>query len=497
MTQLSKSAILAELQRRKDELEAKSFKFDDFCFDKQLEFFRGPGNRFRTAVCSRRAGKTVGIAADAIDRCLHNENINILYITLTQQNARNIIWGDLMRIVEDNNIKCKVDNVRLTIKFPNKSRLVIAGAKDRQEIEKYRGWKLDRCYIDECQSFRPYIQELIKDILTPALRDLRGNLYLTGTPGPIPAGAFYDYSHSDKWDNHHWTAYDNPHMHNPPEIDLDQTLTEERELFDIDVSDPGYQRETYGRWVEDKDSLVFKLDRSANSYESLPEDGNWTFVLGIDIGYNDADALAILGYNDTHKKVYLVEELVTKKQNITGLVEQIQSLQKKYNPVKMVIDAGALGKKIQEEILYRHRLPLIAAEKTRKVEFIELLNDDLRTNKLLVKKDSVFAEDAMLVQWDRESKLRNPEKPKISRTYHSDITDAVLYAWRECRHYLSELPPPDAPHIDSEEYMNQLEFKFVEQAKKKQDKTGAMSFYDGNEGAAEELDRELDWGDDF
>ena len=127
----------------------------------------------------------------------------------------------------------------------------------------------------------------------------------------------------------------------------------------------------------------------------------------------------------------------------------------------MVLDAGALGKKIQEEILQRHGLNLEAAEKSRKVEFIELLNDDLRTGKFKAFEDSIFQDDCMLVQWDKESKIRNPERPKISDTYHSDICDAVLYAWRECRHFLSS-KTLIAPKVGTDDYMEDMERKQAE-----------------------------------
>ena len=100
------------------------------------------------------------------------------------------------------------------------------------------------------------------------------------------------------------------------------------------------------------------------------------------------------------------------------------------------MDAGALGKKIQEELIHRYSLNVEAAEKSRKVEFIELLNDDLSRGIFKAFSNSAFQEDAARVQWDRESKIRNPEKPKISNIFHSDICDAVLYGWRACRHYL-------------------------------------------------------------
>jgi len=374
----------------------------------------------------------------------------------------------LLRLIEDYSVECKVDNTRLTVSFPNKSRIYIAGAKDRTEIEKFRGWKLRKCYIDECQSFRTYIKELINDIIIPALRDKRGELYLTGTPGPVKAGVFYEYSQSKNWRSHHWTAFDNPYMHDPPKLDLEEVLREERVIRGIDESDPSYIRETFGKWIEDSDALVYKFNRTRNIYTTLPTDGEWSYIVGVDIGYNDSDAIAVIGFNSHHKKVYLVDEHVKNKQNISQLVEVIQYYKDQYNPIRMVMDAGALGKKIQEELRFRHGLHLEAAEKTRKVEFIELLNDDLRTERFKAFENSLFQEDCMLVQWDKDSKIRNPEKPKISDTYHSDICDAVLYAWRECKHYLSE-KPVKAPVEGTNDYMKELENREAEDMQRKKE----------------------------
>ncbi len=469
---INKQALITELKKREKKADKKIFNFDEYTFDAQKKFFRGSKNRFKVTVCSRRSGKTVGIVADMLDTCIQESSVNLLYITQTQQAARAIIWDDLMRIIDEYEMDCKVDNSRLTITFPNKSKIYIAGAKDQSEISKYRGWKLRKCYIDEAQSFRSYISELINDIIIPALRDLRGDLYITGTPGVVCAGPYYEYSQSSEWARYNWTAFDNIHMHNPPEIDLEETLAEERIIRGIDENDPSYIRETFGKWVEDLDQLVFKFNRSRNIYTELPTEGEWTYILGADIGYNDSDAIAIIGYNSFAKKVFLVDEFVKNKLTITDFVKHIKRFVEEYSPVKMVMDAGALGKKIQEEIRQRHGIHLEAAEKSRKVEFIELLNDDLRTGKFMAFNKSLFQEDSMLVQWDKDSKLRNPERPKISDNYHSDICDAVLYSWREAKHYLSE-KPFQAPKINTNEYMDQMERKEAEDMEhKKKDPMG-------------------------
>jgi hypothetical protein len=462
MADRKQSRIIEEAIRRSG-VKAPSFSSKEYCFQKQLDFISDP-SRFKTAVCSRRAGKTEGIAADLIDTCLNEDNVEVLYTTLTSRGARTIIWNKIKHILEDHKIDCKTDDTRLEVTFKNRSIIHLGGAKDETEIEKYRGWKLKKAYIDEAQAFRPYLKYFIEDILMPSLRDLRGSLSLTGTPGPVPAGPFFEIANNKKWNHHHWTAFDNPHMK-----DLEQTLAEEREVKGIDENDPGYIRETYGRWIEDFNSLVFKFSPGKNLWLTLPE-RKMDYIFGIDIGYVDSDAIAVLGYSYADRNVYLIEERIQNKQDITALVEQIKVLQAKYSPVKMVMDAGALGKKIQAEIVDRHGLFIEAAEKTRKLEFIELLNDDLRNGRFKAFGGSRFQQDSTLVQWDRSSY----NKPKISDIYHSDITDAVLYGWRECRHYFAK-PEQQGPKPGTPEFFKMMDAKLEAEEEEKFKKAGQIS----------------------
>jgi len=440
--------LFMELQRRTG--TAKSFSLNSFCFPAQLKYIESK-SRFKTACTSRRAGKTTSIAAEFIECCEKEMNVLCLYITVTSRSARQILWPELKRIVEEHNIQVKTDDTRMEMKFIKTGSIIrLGGAKDETQCELYRGLKVRKCVIDEGQSFRPYLKYLVNDIIMPALRDLRGDLRITGTPGPIPSGAFYEYVHSELWEQHHWTAFDNPHMG-----DLEATLAEERAVKGISEEDPGYIRETFGRWVYDPDALVFKFAKDKNVGLPNPNE-KLEYIFGIDIGYNDSDAIAVLGYSYLTKNVYLVEELIKDRQDITSLVNQIKKLQDKYKPIKMVMDAGALGKKIQEEITQRHTLYVEAADKARKLEFIELLNDDLRTEKFKAKPGSRFEEDCYLVQWDRSQKTVSQQKLKISDAYHSDINDAVLYAWRECRHFLAETKA-EKPGLNDDNWSDHIE----------------------------------------
>jgi hypothetical protein len=191
--------------------------------------------------------------------------------------------------------------------------------------------------------------------------------------------------------------------------------------------------------------------------------------MGVDLGYNDADAIAILAWSDASKVTYLVEEVITRKQGITELVSQIEALRSKYDVSKIVMDTGGLGKKIAEEIIRRHQIPIKAADKVRKFENIELMNDAMRTGQLLARKDSTFAGDCMRVEWDNDR--TSPDRRVISDRFHSDICEAVLYAWRESFSF-THVPGAAKPQEGSPDWLEKLEeeaeehFRALEEASK-------------------------------
>jgi len=468
--------LLKEVAKRKEKEEEKAlgpqWKIDEICFDKQLEFIRSE-ERHKTAVCSRRAGKTWACGADLIDTALSQEGIDVAYITLSRRNAKRLIWRQLLYFNDLYNLEGHTDNQELSITFPNRSTIWVSGAKDEGDVEKLRGMGLYKVYIDECQSFRPYLKNLIEDVLEPSLLDHNGYLILIGTPGPICAGVFYDATHDPKaWAHFKWTMMDNPHLERKSGVPVRELMKRQRERRGISASDPTYLREFLGEWVYDSDSLVYKYSAEKNHFDNLPA-GEWHHIFGIDIGHEDADAIAVLAFSKTSPEVYLVDEWIQNKLGVTELVDTIKLLKEKYNPIKMVMDAGGLGKKIQMEIQQRHGLPIEAAEKKRKLEFIELLNDDLRTGRFRARKTSQLAEEYALIQWDKS----NPEKRKVSNVFHSDIADAALYAWRESRHYAYR-EPEIAPRIGTDAYMDALEEKEAMEMERKKHKSYALGEFD-------------------
>lgn len=445
---ISNKAIKRELAKRKEQVQeikqnSLKFRLEDFLFPEQLAFVmdRSPN---KVALCSRRAGKTISCAADLIKTSLESDGVVSLYITLSRNNAKKIIWKELKSINKTYKLGIKFNESELSAVFTNESTIYLSGAKDLSEIEKFRGMALKLVYIDEAQSFRTYIEDLVNDALGPALMDYSGTLCLIGTPPPVPNGFFIDsFTKPNAWAKHSWTFFNNPFITGKSGQTHEEMLKRVLVTRGVSIDDPAIQREYFGKCVVDTNSLLLHYNKERNHYTTLPK-AEHTYVLGVDIGHDDADALAVLAWSEAGPNVYLVEEKLGKGQDITELMNQIEDMRKKYNISKIVIDTGGLGKKITEELIRRHKIPLQAADKVRKMENIALLNDYLRTGKFKAKHDSKFAQDSFLVEIDRDKSTS--DKIKVSDRYHSDIIDAVLYAFKETFAYTHEATPPELKH---------------------------------------------------
>lgn len=449
-------------------LAPKTIDLAKECFAKQYAFISDPAP-FVTALCSRRAGKTVGCAFDLLQTASGTPGVICLYITLSRANASRIIWPVLKQTNTKYNLKGIPHETNLSIKLPNGSWVYCCGAKDVRAIENLLGVPIKKVYIDECQSFASYLEDLVDRVLAPALMDYAGVLRLIGTPPAVPVGYFIDMCKSPQWAHHHWTFFDNPWITSKSGMSHEALLERELKRRGITLDHPSIQRDYFGVLTTDTESLVYQYERGINSYIDGPT-GRLNCILGVDIGFDDSDALAVLGFSDTDKTTYLLDEVVQSKQGITELVAQINLLTKKYDISKIVMDFGGLGKKIAEEIIRRYQIPVQAAEKVRKIENIELLNDAMRTGMFKAKESSRFAQDCMLMEWDFDKST--PDKKVVSDRYHSDICDAVLYAWRESYSFTSQplvVPPKSYTQAWFDAETKRMEDEAVEHFTKMED----------------------------
>lgn len=443
---VSKTSILAEVVSRQGAIDNAQDVELSADFPSQNAFVED-SSRYIDAQCSRRAGKSNGLALRFFRTMAKHPRSQCVYLGLTLESAREILWPVLQELNEKHKVGCTFLESKLTMKHPNGATLKLYGADMKNFIKRLKGRKYPGVGVDEAQDFGTHLQSLIDDVITPSIADYEdGWIALTGTPGPVPQGYFFDVTHNRKfgYSHHAWTLMENPHMPNPQGFLAD--IISKREWTE---DNPTLQREYRNKWVLDVKSLWIQYSEKTNHFTELPKEHKWNHILGIDVGFKDADAIAVLAWSETSPVTYLVDERNAPKQDITALAEQIKRLQKQYDVYKMVIDAGALGKKIAEELIKRHQLPVEAADKHRKQEYVELMNDALRTGKLKAKATSRFAKDSYLIQvdWDKST----PNKIVLRTGHHSDAIDATLYAWRESYSYTYQ-PEVKKPKYGSREW---------------------------------------------
>lgn len=422
------------------------FDISKFLFKEQLELVNDPA-KFATAVCSVRAGKTISCAADLINTALTKPGTVGLYITLARSSGKRIIWPELHKINREFKLEGIPNESDLSFKFPNGSIIYCSGASDAAEIEKFRGLSnVALAYLDESQAFRSHIKELVEEILIKRLYDTNGRLRLIGTPGPIPAGYFYEASQSPAWSHHAWTLHNNPWIEKKSGCTVAELITQDCERKGVTLDDPSIQRECFGRWVLDANSLLLTYDAERNHYDELPP-GKYLYILGMDFGFDDADSFSILGYREDSPDTYLVEESVVANQTFDKMLLEYDRLYKKYPLSRVVGDPGGGGKKLIETLNLRYPIQIKPAEKTEKIANYGLLNNALRSGRFFAHRTSRFAQDCNLLERDRDKST--PERTVVKG--HSDAVDSALYAFRESPAY-GYTPPIPKPKVGTKEF---------------------------------------------
>ncbi len=425
-----------------DELDLLLIDLEDMVARQTISFsqqdkFINDRSQFIAACCTRRAGKTNALAIKFINTMKRHPNSLSRYIALTRDSAKDIMWPVLQDMNERLGLNANLTESNLTMELPNGAKLRLFGADMKNFIRRLKGAKSPAVAIDEAQDFGPHIETLIDDVLTPTITDYPDSwLAVTGTPGPIPRGMFYDICEGGIGDYsvHRWSLYQNPYL-----PDAAQFVAKLKERKKWDDKNPTFLREWQGLWVLDLESLLIRYDSKIADYDSLPI-SKYTYIMGIDLGFNDADALAVLAWSESDPTTYLVEEMIENKQGLTELVQQINFLRGKYDISKLVIDEGGLGKKLAEELRRRHHIPVEAAEKSRKMENVAFLNDALRTGKFKARSSSRFAQDSYGLQIDHER--TTPDKIIVKKGFHSDIIDAVLYGFKASPAFSYQKPVP-------------------------------------------------------
>jgi hypothetical protein len=398
------------------------------------------------SIGGRRAGKTKNWSSLLVDRSIVHDKGVALYLGRTAKSAFEMIWRPTVECLKMIGVEFEQHIGTQNLLLGNGVEIQVRGRNTKEDIENLRGKPYFLAIVDEIQSdATEKLKYIVKDILEPAGKDFTDSqIALGGTPPRVPgnyAEAMYMSMRQDI-KRLSWDMSVNPHI---PESERDLEKTRIQRGFT--ENDPTWQREYLGRvGTYDVDALVLRLkDNNAFTDEELAawiasqSVADIRFTAGMDFGFEDADALAIIAYSITKPERFLVYEWKARRQSTEEIaaatragIEYISKspMFERVENKSLQIYADTGGNKITpNDLAVTYKLPIQPAYKAEKEMGFELLQGEARVGSFKARREGPLWEECLRTVYARD------EQDRLTRTiddetYHPDMIPAVTYGMR-------------------------------------------------------------------
>lgn len=318
-------------------------------------------------------------------------------------------------------------------------------------MRKILGSKYKTVKIDEAGSITQDLKRICYQMVAPALTDVNGRLTLLGTAENIPKTFFEAVTSGQEkgWSIHKWTAFDNPYITDKWQEHINW-IEEHNPEFKLTSE---YRTHYLNEWCADDKLLIIRINE--NTIIEPLELVNPTYILGVDIGYNDACAFTLVAYHHKSPHLYVVSSYKEPELDITGTAEAIKKFLRSLPISKIIIDGA--NKQGVEEIKNRHNIYLENADKTDKASFLKILADDITRGRVKYFKGKCqsLIDEQETLQWENSTKQREDQR------IPNDQNDSFLYAWRYARNYLWK-EEEEKVSLNSDRYMDDYAKKISE-----------------------------------
>lgn len=235
-------------------------------------------HRFRVLRCGRRFGKTA-LMIEEMKGIAISRPSRIAYIATTNQQARDIVWVELLKELQGAIIKTNEARLEITTRTQHGGESIIF-LKGWESIETLRGQAFDFLGIDEIAMMRTFWTYWF-EVLRPTLTDRKGQVLFASTPKGF--NHFYDLCNLELKDptfkTFHFTSWDNPHIPKEEIEAAEQTLP------------PETFSQEYMASFEKMEGLVYKeFNRKKHLYDEMPG-GRFIKIAGVDFGYRNPAAV--------------------------------------------------------------------------------------------------------------------------------------------------------------------------------------------------------------
>lgn len=333
--------------------------------------------------------------------------------------AKRIIWKTFHELDDEYELGLQYHLGDMVIEAPNGYSIWLLGLPDEGEADKLRGGThgfVDGV-IDECATIRSEVLKYAAiNCALPALGENDGRLALTGTPGSLMSGFFFDQC--QRRSNFHWDARDNPHLRFGGDRLLEQAIAN-NPGWTWDT--PTFKREYLGIWCEDSESLVFQYSPLRNiTYDAF--DVGRT-ILGVDVGYEDGNGYCVTrSQPPNNPEIHVLRCYERTGQKLHGMAAEIEQLRRQYSVNYIFVDEGNNGKLVSKS-LCDMGIPCRPTPKGPKRPRIEYIRGGLAAGTLKVLRGEC---DTLLGEWGMIP--WNEARTDMDERYSNECSDACIYS---------------------------------------------------------------------
>ena len=273
-------------------------------------------DKYRYAVlCThRRFGKTTLCLNHLIKMAMTSKNHapRFAYIAPTYSQAKKIAW-DYLKFYTEKIPQTRWNESELRCDLINGSRISLLSSENPDSI---RGIYLDACVIDEAANVS---QNLIDEVIIPALSDRRGKLFLVSTPNGMN-NLFYEYFQKAQADDK-WFLY---------KAKASETGIVDKEELDAALAIMGegkYQQEFECSFIGNiKGSIYGSLVNDMDDKKQIgkvPYDPGFLVNTAWDLGYTDATA--IIFFQQINHSIHIIDYYSNEKEALPHYVEYLNN----------------------------------------------------------------------------------------------------------------------------------------------------------------------------
>ena len=381
--------------------------------------------------------------------------VHIMIAAMTKGKAKDLYLKPLMDFSREIGLGYRFNSQLDRIETPRGNCIWFCSLRDKRSAELIRGHKFSILLVDETQGANDEIlKKFVRADAGPAMTDYGGIICLTGTEPEVPFGFWHEVSGDEKGYEVEIMKIENNIFY--PLANREAMIEEERLIWGWEKgNEPAWvKREYRGERVWDGCNTVFQYEAAKNHYTEvkIPQKDRM-YVIGVDLGFHDADAFAVMCYSLHSNEVYLVEEYVRQRQDITTCCEKVHELSEKYDNPPVIVDSGSIGRKVMEEMITRYSISAEAAEKRDKGGWIQSMRTALRRGDLKIRATSEAVEEMAKTEWDEKHEGWRKDG------FHPNLLDAMVYAFRDIYNMCSvpEEEPPAEPVTEIQQIQRQIE----------------------------------------